>query len=313
MSSTSEHSSSDNQTRNRVVYICSITPLHPGIGRVEGVVDLPVQRDAYGLPTIYSSSLKGALRKVFERTSDLGSLPGACNGLETKVIFGDQDRMGAVNILDSQLLIFPARSLKGVVVGVTTPFLLRRHLLLAYNLGIEVGISISDLDTAEESKVKLITADRINPNCYLLKDETDENRRIVINELSFRADGVDNDDKLGAWIKKFLNNGNKSLLPYQAIAIVNDNWLRPLLRKSMDYRTRIRIDPSKKRPVTGGLWTVELIPQGTIFSTFIVPSSVGSNDFRKYMRCIESILDQGIFVGGDETVGAGLVKRISIG
>ncbi|MEM3621683.1 MAG: RAMP superfamily CRISPR-associated protein, partial [Candidatus Methanomethyliaceae archaeon] len=43
-----------------------LSPLHIGIGRVVGVVDLPVARDGLKLPVIPASSFKGALRGCFD-------------------------------------------------------------------------------------------------------------------------------------------------------------------------------------------------------------------------------------------------------
>jgi CRISPR-associated protein Cmr4 len=49
----------------RLVFIEALTPLHPGAGRsVEGLADLPVQRDEFGFPTIWASSLKGAIKSA---------------------------------------------------------------------------------------------------------------------------------------------------------------------------------------------------------------------------------------------------------
>ena len=52
----------------KLMFTYALTPLHPGAGRAVGggPADLPVQRDEFGLPTIWSSSLKGFLRSSFE-------------------------------------------------------------------------------------------------------------------------------------------------------------------------------------------------------------------------------------------------------
>ncbi|MFP3157935.1 MAG: RAMP superfamily CRISPR-associated protein, partial [Caldivirga sp.] len=48
----------------KLILLESLTPLHPGSGRGSAYVDLPVQRDEFDFPTIWSSSLKGALRST---------------------------------------------------------------------------------------------------------------------------------------------------------------------------------------------------------------------------------------------------------
>jgi len=46
-----------------MLYIKALTPIHVGVGRGEAThVDLPLQRDEFGFPTIWASSLKGAIK-----------------------------------------------------------------------------------------------------------------------------------------------------------------------------------------------------------------------------------------------------------
>ncbi|MCX8185483.1 MAG: RAMP superfamily CRISPR-associated protein, partial [Sulfolobales archaeon] len=50
-----------------ILYVRALTPLHVGVGRgYSAQVDLPVQRDEFGFPVIWSSSLKGALKAWVE-------------------------------------------------------------------------------------------------------------------------------------------------------------------------------------------------------------------------------------------------------
>ena len=52
----------------KLMFIYALTPLHPGAGKAAAggsPVELPVQRDEFGFPTIWSSSLKGVLRSSF--------------------------------------------------------------------------------------------------------------------------------------------------------------------------------------------------------------------------------------------------------
>jgi hypothetical protein len=45
----------------KLFWLVALTAVHPGVGRSEEAqVDLPVQRDEFGLPTVWASSLKGA-------------------------------------------------------------------------------------------------------------------------------------------------------------------------------------------------------------------------------------------------------------
>ncbi len=298
---------------SRELFFYAVTPLHPGVGRAESIVDLPVQRDAYGLPVIYSSSLKGALRSLFRRVYHDSQNN---RDLENK-IFGSGDRIGGVNVLDSHLLIFPARSLKGIVIGVTTPFLLNRYRLASKDLGTRCSLSNdpSQLGISTDEAI-LITDDCTDQSEFTVPSKprkgsssggSSGKELIYINEIAFEKSGKVASEDITKFIKRFLNLG---VLPYRGVAIVHDDWLRPLLNKSMEYRTRVRLDPDTKRPVSTGLWTVEAIPPGTVFVTFLTQSVSGDKNFGKYAGCIEKLMDIGVFIGGEESVGMGLIKRL---
>jgi len=51
-----------------LVFVRTITNLHPGTGRGGEVVDLPVQRDQFEFPMIYGSSLKGAIKSYLPQS-----------------------------------------------------------------------------------------------------------------------------------------------------------------------------------------------------------------------------------------------------
>ena len=45
-----------------LVLYSALTPLHIGIGRAPGAVDLPIARDSFGYPFIPGSSIKGSVK-----------------------------------------------------------------------------------------------------------------------------------------------------------------------------------------------------------------------------------------------------------
>ena len=113
--------------------IRAYTNIHVGAGRSGGVVDLPIQRDELGFPSIYSSSIKGALK-----TSLLCAFMGKHGDFEKakyaiNAILGPDPEEGesfesSIAILDAYLLAIPVRSLKGIYAYVTSPILLKRFL-----------------------------------------------------------------------------------------------------------------------------------------------------------------------------------------
>jgi len=267
------------------------------------VVDLPVQRDAYGIPTIYSSSLKGALRSMLENNKNI------CDGVKIDELFGTQDSKGKVNFLDSTLLIFPARSLKGVVIGVTTPLLIERHLRLLRDLGICSGSSGLDGLDVGDNDAMIIMMEGYSPDYYVFTIGDGGRKYVVINEVAFNPIDPKN-NRASRLIGDIVGAG---VFPYKGVAVVNDNWLRPLLKKSLEYRTRIRLDSETKRPVGGALWTEELIPPGTIFSTYLVSDGPDSDGCSGCLDCLEELLRKGVFIGGKESVGSGLIRLLKVG
>ncbi len=112
------------KTTTNLLLMTPVTPLHPGVGRAPGAVDLPVQRDPIGYPMVYGSSLKGALRAQCRRR---GGIP--CNevfGGEP----GEEGKPGKVLVPDLVLFAAPVPSYDHGYIYVTTPYLLRRTLAL---------------------------------------------------------------------------------------------------------------------------------------------------------------------------------------
>ena len=135
-----------------VILIDSVTHLHVGSGKVSGEVDLPVQRDEFGFPCIYSSSLKGALKSALSYAA--AKQPGTSANWRTLIwsLMGpdpepEESFESSVTLLDAYLLAMPVRSLKGVYAYVTTPTLLRRFVEF-----LELAKSVSPQGSQESEK-----------------------------------------------------------------------------------------------------------------------------------------------------------------
>ena len=130
-------------TAKTLLFIHTLTGLHPGSGTALGVVDLPVQRERHTQwPLIPGSSLKGILRDAC-RESIKDSYRDATqqqNGISDHIPDGAPDsgqtkktmlqflpflapavsrrkpagHSGALSITDARILAFPVRSLTGV-------------------------------------------------------------------------------------------------------------------------------------------------------------------------------------------------------
>lgn len=90
------------------------TPIHPGIGRNLGVIDLPVAREAAtDYPVLVASSLKGALKDHTAKE-------------ERDQLFGKQNEAGQLLVSDARLLLLPVRSLTGHYRWLSCPHILER-------------------------------------------------------------------------------------------------------------------------------------------------------------------------------------------
>jgi CRISPR-associated protein Cmr4 len=256
--------------------------LHPGAGRFGAteVVDLPVQRDEFGFPTIWSSSLKGVLRSSFElrARSQTDEAKQVADETFVRAVFGPEpaspevsEYSSAISVLDARLLMIPARSLKGVWCYLTSP-----HLLNYYRVYLEVASEyapqlktnlegVKKLVEAAESAFKSKGADA--DRTALVSDErcvirSDQRSVIVLNEEEFAAEV--RSELAGIW--NLLPTG----IEQRSIAVVTDDAAERLVRKSLVVQPRVRLDYERKTVSRGGLWDEEYLPQHTLMVSLIV-------------------------------------------
>ncbi len=312
-------------------WLVALTAVHPGVGRSEEAqVDLPVQRDEFGLPTVWASSLKGAIRAKAElglfRDGVCVGDPARCAGV--LAAFGPRpeeasDFASPVAFLDAKLVAIPARSLRGVWLYVTSPLLLSFVRLYAEALGAAQAVSLPEVPRPERGKV------------YLSDDRYAVGNEAVINERKYgvagRAPALD-------------------LPPFQEVrkiagdvgfAVVSDDDLAGVVRRSLLVQYRVRLKQETKT-VDVGPWSEEYIPPFTAFVSGYYcakrrASAVGVrvqvddvsqcrddevvDRNRKICRrqvkvdgdpCayVADVAKGSLWLGGKETVGRGLVKLL---
>lgn len=309
-----------------IIFIRTVTPLHIGVGRVTGVVDLPIQRDGLGFPCIPSSSLKGALRAFFrERIGDY------C----TEVLFGAspeavESYAGAFAVNEAFLLAIPTRSLRGIWTLVTSPFLLNRfkgvlEMVGAEKLKSEIDDVMSHIDKIGKEQILMVDPEEFSINGEVILNEEFRLKPQQLKELEKLARAVYPEDT-----KRF--------------AVVHDDIIKGVIERSILRRTRIKLEKFTKRVETGGLWTEEEVPINTIFFTWFLYSRsrrrieeekkkewernsgikeyvrIGEHDYatsKAVMNCVELKLlkeARGIIIfGGHETIGRGVVQLLKIG
>lgn len=152
-----------------VIIIESVTHLHVGSGKVSGEVDLPVQRDEYGYPCIYSSSLKGALKSAlsYAAAKALKDKNQERWRILVQALMGpdpepEESFESSIALLDAYLLAMPVRSLKGVYAYVTTPTLLRR-----FSEYLDLAINVRSLQAGQEGEQREMGEERTREGCSL--------------------------------------------------------------------------------------------------------------------------------------------------
>ncbi|MEM4423806.1 type III-B CRISPR module RAMP protein Cmr4 [Pyrobaculum sp.] len=303
----------------RLFWVLALTSIHPGVGRSEAAhVDLPVQRDEFGLPAIWATSLKGAVRAKAE-----GGLFAGPYGVDVgkkdecaKVIaaFGPKpeyasEHSSAVAFLDAKLFAVPARSLRGVWIYVTSPLLLGFAKLYSQALG--VPLSLPQLPTVGEGEVALSSG------------RFAENNVAVINEMKFKVVG----EQAPALNLPPFDKVKQITGSEPGFAVVSDQDLPRVVRRSLLVQYRVRLKKETKTVETGP-WSEEYIPPFTVFITGIhcngrvreaVRVRLPSKDDKKneevvelknFDPCayVESKAKGPLWIGGKETVGKGLVE-----
>jgi CRISPR-associated protein Cmr4 len=296
--------------KNLVYLICNLTPLHAGSGsKKEGFVDLPIQRDTFDFPCIYSSSLKGALRGNYHAraSQDDKKIEGIIFGPEKPTEEGEF--MSSVALTDAKLLFITVRSLYGDFALASTHFLLRRANQY-FKLGGAVNLD-NLLNQIDQDKDEVI----VSKNSKII----DGKKRAYIQEI--QIDNIkDNLDLVPIFNKIFPPNLvlNKEELVNHVI-ILNDKFSNILKRATL-LATRIAVNYETKTVKPGALWTEEYVPELSIFYCNMLISKprkqVGNVDsadsvLNKLHEVLAGSKESDEFVmllGGHETLGRGIVK-----
>lgn len=291
------------------------TPLHAGSGNDLGIVDLPIQREKHtDYPKIEASGLKGSIREIFDAQG---------NKSETDLVFGpDQGDLhaGALGFTDARLLLFPVKSVKNVFAWITCPAVLERF---KYDLSIcQPNIEfIDDLPDSEEvtTESKLIIKDSDN--------------KIVLEEYTFAVRQSKECDSVAEWIAKNIlpedpgYNYWRDKMKRDMVVLTDDDF-RDFVTLSTEVIARTKIDSETGTVAKGALWYEEYLPTDSILYSLALTTPIFKendadkgifqltdqekeykrDESEKVMDFFENGLPNIIQIGGNATVGKGLVR-----
>jgi CRISPR-associated protein Cmr4 len=282
-------------------FIYAITHLHVGSGSsVDEEIDLPFQRDELGYPTIYASSLKGAIKSFL-----LKEFPDKRDVIY-KVLGEDENPEEASlgTFLDAILFAIPSRIIEidsakpHVWVYVTTYELLKKVKLYLDSISQLSNASFSNLQNAIKcilrKEGKNITLGSSLKTAILNEDfhvELEEAHDVKIPDITNLVS-----DKVN---KERLESDDVPLL------VLEDSIGKEVINRSLIRVRRIRIDKDKKTVVTGGLWSEEYVPMKTIFFSAFLGKE--SKENAVFVSCILRKLKY-VILGGKETIGKGIVE-----
>jgi len=276
-----------------------LTPLHIGAGQGLGHVDLPIVREAHtNFPYIPGTSLKGALRnlEINQVARARGERPSQVEErlksdqkeediLRLAKIFGvtgegaeEGKEVGAGKVLfsDAFIVLFPAKSAKGIFSLTTCPYAINRFFEL---LGVEQRVK-----DVPEGKVKVLST----------KDHKNliNNNKLLLEEFVFEAEESEELKKFVELVGTFVGEENK-----RRIVCVNDTDFKDFVSNYTEVQTHIKIDLNTGTVKEGALWTEEYVPAESVFAFSLV-----------FLEEINFTPPTTFHLGGDITTGKGFVK-----
>jgi CRISPR-associated protein Cmr4 len=263
--------------KGSILSLFAETSLHPGVGQVVGVVDLPVAREkTTGYPVILGSSLKGALRDKAEQMWGEGEE-------KLRRIFGESDQAGALLITDARLLLLPVRSLPGPFKWVTCPYILERLKRDGELIGLTLDFNIPDP----------------GDKAFTGEEEGD----LFLEEIVFpTSKGADSFQKIVEILKKFIPHDSVKKRIENHLVIINDKEFQYFAQYGLPVNARNVLNKNK---TSENLWYEEVVPSDTLFYSLIFERKFTDN--QEGLSEVESLFKNNPYlqVGGNETIGQG--------
>ncbi|WP_239089240.1 type III-B CRISPR module RAMP protein Cmr4 [Micromonospora gifhornensis] len=301
-----------------LLYLYAESPVHAGASDSLGVLDLPVQREAFtGYPVIWGQSLKGALRQA-ALEADLDDLVVPVFGAPVR---GPDDAeielsAGLLTVGDAQLVAMPVPTLQRTFAWVTSELALNRLARKYARLGIADLPQAPSLtaDAGAAASATWTGAGRasnqvLGPCLVRMGDAPDQHLQHWAAQLAT--------DVLGAPAEAASTPAEATKAPLAPLgAKLRDDLLAVgwdvmpmLLTECTEFVARVQLNAGKT--VQNGPFHSEYLPTETILAASLTMrpmpsgSDLTSDDVVGFLR--DLLHDKLIQVGGDETIGKGLV------
>jgi CRISPR-associated protein Cmr4 len=251
-----------------------------------------------------------------EREAEKLARKEAAKRLGLEIVFGPEGdeadlHAGALSPGDARLLLFPVRSLIGVYAYTTS-----RNALARFK---------RDLEAARKTVAWTLNALPDNGDAWTV-DSTSvaANGKVTLEEFTFAAQEHDDVQTIAGWLA---DNALPKTDEYEyfrdklrsGLVILPEDAFRDFTQFATEVVTRIRIDQEKKTVAHGALWTEEHLPSDTLLyaplhatrprhNTNLFNDANGQPSAAKILDFVRHLNLSRIQLGGDETVGRGIVK-----
>jgi len=251
-----------------IIGLLAETFIHPGSGQSEGVIDLPVAREAAtDYPFIAGSSLKGSLKDRAEQQDNF----------DIELVFGKQENAGELLVSDARLLLLPVRSLNSAYKWVTCPHLLERLQRDLCRSGKQANWTVPKLDCK--------------------KAIANQDEKLFLEERTFEVQGPADATVIEALEGLIVHPSTKDRVKDQLV-ILHDKDVAWFARYGLAVQARNVLEDETKK--SKNLWYEEALPPDTLM--YAILSGRKTDTLTQVQEVFKTPYLQ---TGGNETVGQG--------
>jgi CRISPR-associated protein Cmr4 len=283
------------------IFLYVETSLHVGTGEPGRAIDLPLQRDADGVPLVPASSLRGSLVAAVRRRCDkdqvawaFGTPPGS-----------ERPQVGVLSFSPMRPLLFPVRTYHGVFAWVTCTSAVGAWLAEAETY----GVAVNPPPVAPPGEFEAVVA----PDCPVLTNRG----TLIIEEFTFPVRQADAMRQFGEWLAGISLPEEpaygfwRTRFP-SCVVLVPDDVFAFFLQHQTAVVKRVSIDPATGTALDGAMWTEESLPSETLLCGFvsaedrghIPPVPVSGVSWLKQLEITR------LQIGANRTLGGGLVRWV---
>ncbi len=285
----------------------TLTPLLPSSGLGRGVIDRPVQRDqATALPTIYGSSVKGAIKSYLIRKGHRERAERVLGGEE-----GGKTIPSKVSIGDALLMALPVPSRDRFIVWLVPKINLLR--MLSYIRDFRPCERDSEYEVKEN--FNLYTMAGPDPN-----DSDPNNEKINVMDSVIPLKKLENNElnlkKVTGILVDSLDKTFGEMFEEYNVILLENKYVRHFVEKGLGKRARIKIDYETGTVESGKLWYEEYYPPYTVFFVPVLPTRTCEHrnlPERGVCELFRDLSGRTVPFGGSLTVGMGFTKVYMLG